>query len=54
MENSKTEKDEYLYHLNRWLYFSEMMADQCDGWLPAEEGDENLMRKYWEKKEMER
>ena len=38
------DKDEYLYHLNRWLYFSGMLAEQCDGWLTDEEGNENLLK----------
>ena len=50
MENSKVEQDEYLYYLNRWLYFSGMLVEQCEGWLSAEEGDENLLREYYKGK----
>ena len=43
-DDRKTANNEHLYHLHRWVYFNGMLAEQCDGWLSAEEGDENLLR----------
>jgi len=42
METNKM--NEMLYHAHRCLYFNERMIEQCDSWLPAEKGNENMMR----------
>jgi len=31
-----------LYHAYRCLLFNEMLIEQCDGWLPVEEGNRNM------------
>jgi len=49
-DDSKADKNDYLYHLHRWVYFSGLLAEQCEGWLSAEEGNENLLRRYREHK----
>lgn len=33
-----------LYHAYRCLNFNEMLINQCDGWLSAEEGNKNMMK----------
>ena len=52
MENRIEEKDKYLYTLHRWLYYSEMLAAQCNAWLSAEEGNENMVRNIKKKKKL--
>ena len=44
MDEKKITKDEVLYHAHRCMYFNEKMIEQCDSWLSAEEGNENMMR----------
>ena len=34
--------DKMLYHAYKSLLFNEMLIDQCDNWLPAEEGNRNM------------
>jgi len=36
-------KKKMLYQAYRCLFFNEMLINQCDNWLPAEEGDKNLI-----------
>jgi tRNA(Glu) U13 pseudouridine synthase TruD len=40
IKEDKMEK--MLYHAYRCLLFNEMLIEQCDGWLPAEEGNRNM------------
>ena len=44
MEANKQTINKMLYHAHRCLYFNERMIEQCDTWLSAEEGNENLMQ----------
>jgi len=43
--NNINKKDEQLYHIHRWLCFSEMLAEQSARWLSAEEGNKRMMEK---------
>jgi len=52
MENSIEKKDDYHYYLHRWLYYSEILSEQCNVWLSAEEGNENLMQNIRKKKKL--
>ena len=42
-------KNEILYHAERCLYFTNLLIEQCDNWLPAEEGNRNMMQKIMER-----
>lgn len=44
MDTKEDKKKEMLYHAYRCLNFNEMLINQCDGWLSAEEGNKNLMK----------
>ena len=52
LENSDEETGDFLYHLHRWTYFSGMLAEQCNDWLSAKEGDENVLKEYREKEKL--
>jgi len=48
--NTKDDKiEKMLYHAHRCLLFNEMLIAQSDGWLSAEEGDENLIKEMRKK-----
>jgi hypothetical protein len=53
MDARKDKTDELLYHAHRCIYFNERLIEQCETWLSAEEGNENLMRRIRERKELE-
>jgi len=44
VKNNIEKKDDYHYCLHKWLFYSEMLAEQCNTWLSAEEGNENMMQ----------
>jgi len=50
MEANKQTINKMLYHAHRCLYFNERMIEQCDTWLSAEEGNENLMQRIRNRK----
>ena len=33
---------------------TELLIQACDGWLPAEEGNENMTKAYWERQKVKR
>ena len=43
-------KDEILYHAQKTLYYNELLIQQCDGWLTAEEGNRNVLKAFEEKR----
>ena len=49
VENGIKIQDTHLYIVHRWLYYSEMLAEQCNGWLSAEEGNKNMMQNIMER-----
>ena len=48
IKDEKTKK--MLYHAHRCLLFNEMLVEQCDSWLPAEEGNRNMEAQIIERK----
>ena len=52
----KKMQDEILKQADRMLYYNELLLDQCDGWLSAEEGNRNMLQQISERlrKEKER
>ena len=43
---NEEKKSDILYHAQRCLYYNELLIEQCDNWLSAEEGDANMMKAY--------
>jgi len=43
-------KDEMLYHARKCMYFNDLLIQQCDSWLPAEEGNRNMEAQIIERK----
>ena len=52
MEIEIEKNSKHLYILHRWLYYSEMLAEQCNTWLSAEEGNANLMQNIGKRKKI--
>ena len=52
----KKMQDEILKQADRMLYYNELLLEQCDGWLSAEEGNRNMLQQISERlrKEKER
>ena len=44
MDAQKNKIDEILYHAQRCIYFNKKTIEACDTWLPAEEGNKNMMQ----------
>ena len=49
MDVTNNRLDEMLYHAHRCMFFNDKMIEQCDSWLSAEEGNENLIRSIRER-----
>ena len=43
-------QDEILKQAERVLYYNELLIEQCDGWLSAEEGNWNMERRITERR----
>ena len=41
--------NELLYHAHRCLLFNEILIQQCNSWLSAEEGNKNMIREIEER-----
>ena len=54
----KKMQDEILKQADRMLYYNELLLEQCEGWLSAEEGNRNMLQRITERlrkeKEMEK
>ena len=44
MEKQEEISKEIQYHAQRCLYYNELLIQQCDSWLSAEEGNKNMIR----------
>jgi len=49
MEIDKVNEDEMRLHAQKVLHYSNLLIKQCDSWLSAEEGNENLMNSIMER-----
>jgi len=43
-------KDEILFRAEKLLYENERLIKQCDSWLPAEEGNRNMLKRIEDRK----
>jgi len=46
-------KDDILNHAQRTLYYNELLIQQCNSWLSAEEGNANMIKTIEEKRKKE-
>ena len=44
-EIEKKIKDDILIHADKLLYYNNLLIEQCDRWLSAEEGNRNMERR---------
>jgi hypothetical protein len=42
-------QDEILKQADRMLYYNELLLEQCEGWLSAEEGNRNMLQQISER-----
>ena len=50
----KKMQDEILKQAERVLYYNELLIEQCDGWLSAEEGNRNMEQHITERRRKEK
>ena len=52
MDKTENEKiwDDILFRAEKTVYYSNLVIQQCDSWLSAEEGNANMLRKIEERK----
>jgi len=50
MEVCKVKKEEIKRNAEILLWKTEALIKQCDSWLSAEEGNENMMKEYMKRK----
>ena len=54
MENEKeNKKGEIRFHAEKLLHYNNLLIEQCDSWLSAEEGNANLLQAFMEKRKKE-
>jgi len=54
MNTSKNIKDEVLLRAEKVLYYNDLLITQCNSWLSAEEGNENMIKQITEKENVKR
>ena len=47
-------QDEILKQADRMLYYNELLLEQCEGWLSAEEGNRNMLQRITERLQKEK
>ena len=52
MDNEKDIKDDILKRANKLLYYNNLLIEQCENWLPVEEGNRNMEKRISEKIKM--
>ena len=50
MDTTKDIDNDIRYRAQKCLYYNELLIEQCDGWLSAEEGNANMMKAFEEKR----
>ena len=50
METEKFIKDDIIKRAEMLLYYNNLLIEQCESWLPAEEGNRNMEKRIREKK----
>jgi hypothetical protein len=47
-------KDEVIARAERVLYYNNLLIEQCDSWLSAEEGNRNMEKRIMERRKKEK
>ena len=53
MRTQKDIRNEILFCAEKTLHYNNLLIAQCDSWLSAEEGNENMMKQIMERKKKE-
>ena len=54
MENKsdlENDKEEIMHSVRKSLYYNNLLIEQCNSWLSAEEGNKNMMKKIMKQAE---
>ena len=54
MDTEKNIKDEILKRAEKLLYYNDLLIEQCDSWLPSEEGNRNMEKLIAERRKKEK
>ena len=54
MDTEKKRKKDILFKAEKLLYYNNLLIEQCDSWLSAEEGNKNIEKRILERKKKER
>lgn len=54
MDTEKKRKKDILFKAKKLLYYNNLLIEQCDSWLSAEEGNKNIEKRILERKKKER
>jgi hypothetical protein len=54
MDDENNIREEILKRAERVLHYNQLLIEQCDSWLTAEEGNRNMEKRIEERKEKER
>ena len=49
MDTENKIKDDILKRAEKLLYFNNLLIEQCESWLPVEEGNRNMEKRISEK-----
>jgi len=52
MKPDKEIQEDILKHAEKLLYYSDLLIEQCESWLPAEEGNKQMMEKMRRRKQL--
>jgi len=50
MDTEKNIKDDILFRAEKVLFYNNLLIEQCDSWLSAEEGNRNMEKQIEEKR----
>ena len=52
MDTEQNIKDDILNRANKLLYYNNLLIEQCESWLPVEEGNRNMEKRISENMKM--
>ena len=50
MDNEKNIREEILHRAEMLLHYNNLLIEECNGWLSAEEGNRNMEKQIQERK----
>ena len=53
MDNEKNIREEILHRAEKLLHYNNLLIEECNGWLSAEEGNRNMEKQIQERRKKE-